>query len=85
MRLTPIELMHGVLFNPSKTVFNCTALLVTYYVRVDSQRDPWIAVPQLLLRNSQGDPPRWYAQLLKQPVQNLCPEFVGLWAATAVE
>ena len=41
-RLTPIELIHCKLLNPRRTVFNCTALLVTYHVRIDSQRDSWI-------------------------------------------
>jgi hypothetical protein len=53
-RLTPIGLIHRVLFNPGRTVFNCTALLVTYHVRIDSQRYPWITVPQLLLHDSRG-------------------------------
>src|SRR6266478_2385445 len=81
-RLTPIELIHSVLFNPSRTVFNCTALLVTYHVRIDAQRDPWVTVPQLLLhdswcrtvcKQSTGNTvtrgvksATWYAQLLKQ-------------------
>ena len=43
-RLTPIELIHCKLFNPRRTVFNCTALLVTYHVRIDSQRNTWVTV-----------------------------------------
>ena len=43
-RLTPIELIHCELLNPRRTVFNCTALLVTYHVRIDSQRDSWVTV-----------------------------------------
>jgi hypothetical protein len=53
-RLTPIELIHRVQFNPRRTVFNCTALLVANHVPVDSQRDSWVAVPQLLLHHSWG-------------------------------
>jgi hypothetical protein len=44
-RLTPIELIHGKLSNPSRTVFNRITLLVTYHVRVDSERDPRVTVP----------------------------------------
>jgi hypothetical protein len=44
-RLTPIELIHRVQFNPGRTVFNRTALLVAYHVRVDSQRNSWVTVP----------------------------------------
>ena len=43
-RLTPNELIFCVLFNPRRTVFNCTALLIAYHVRIDSQRDSWITV-----------------------------------------
>jgi hypothetical protein len=53
-RLTPIELIHCELFDPCRTVFNCVALLVTNHVRIDSQRYPWITVPQLLLYDSRG-------------------------------
>ncbi len=93
-RLTPIELIHRVQFNPGRTVFNCTALLVANHVPVDSHRDSWVPVPQLLLRHSWGctvceqstcrtvthevEPAQRNAQLLKQRVQNLCPQFVGL-------
>jgi len=48
-RLTPNELIHRVLFNPGRTVFNGAALLVAYHVRVDSQRNSWVTMPQLLL------------------------------------
>jgi hypothetical protein len=44
-RLTPIELIHCKLFNPRRTIFNRTALLVTDHVCIDSQRNPWVTVP----------------------------------------
>jgi hypothetical protein len=43
--LTPIELVHCRLFNPCRTVFNRLTLLIAYCVGVDSERDPWVAVP----------------------------------------
>jgi hypothetical protein len=46
-RLTPNELIHRVLFNPGRTVFNRAALLVAYHVRVHSQRNSWVTMPQL--------------------------------------
>jgi hypothetical protein len=92
-RLTPIELIHCKLFNPRRTVFNCITLLIADHVRIDSQRYPWVTVPQLLLHDSRGctvckqstghtvtcgaESAAWYAQLHKQPVQNLCPELAG--------
>src|SRR5258706_15626238 len=53
-RLTPIELIDRVQFNPGRTVFNCTALLVANHVHVDSQRDSCVPGPQLLLHRICG-------------------------------
>src|SRR5262249_53927372 len=88
-RLTPIELIHCKLFDPCRTVFNCVALLVTNHVCIDSQRDPWITVPQLLLDDGRGctigqkgtgytvscrvEAAAWNAQLIKQRVQYFGP------------
>ena len=73
------------MFNPGRTVFNYAALLVTYHVRIDSQRDAWVTVPQLLLHHSRGctvceqgtgctvtcsvEPATWNAQLHQQQVK----------------
>src|SRR5260370_27850411 len=52
MRLSSDISVHRVMFNPGRTAFNCAAFLLTYHVRVDSQRVAWVTVPQLLLHHS---------------------------------
>src|SRR6266404_619702 len=92
-RLTPNELVDCKLFNPCRTMFNGVTLLTADNVRIDSQRYPWVTVPQLLLHDSRCctvckqstgctmthgvEPAQWNAQLNKQRVQNLCSQFVG--------
>jgi hypothetical protein len=44
-RLTPIELIHRVLFNSCRTVFYRVTLLVADHMRVHAKRNPCVTVP----------------------------------------
>jgi hypothetical protein len=53
-RLTTIELLHPVLRDACSAIFNSFTLLVPNHMPVDSQRAPWVTVPELLLHHSRS-------------------------------